>query len=47
MQKVKTMILKMIVTLAKKSASMDANTACAFMNFQPEEPQVVKKLRKF
>lgn len=41
------MISKAVVVLAKKSAQMDANTACAFMNFQPKIPKAVQKLRKF
>ena len=47
MTKVKQIIKKTIVTIAKKSAIMEANTACPFVNYQPKEPQVVKKLRKF
>lgn len=47
MQRVKIMILRVFVNVVKKSASIDANTACAFLNFQPEVPQAVKKLRKF
>lgn len=47
MQKFMLGILKAIVAMAKKSASIDANTACAFLNYQPKEPQEVKKLRKF
>lgn len=36
-----------IVNMAKKSATMEANTACPLMNYQPREPKTVKKLRKF
>lgn len=47
MRKITRTVKKAIANLAKKSASMEANTACPFMNFQPKEPQAVKKLRKF
>lgn len=40
-------IKKTIAYLAKKSANMEANTACPCIGFQPKEPQTVKKLRKF
>ena len=47
MQKIKTKVKKTIAYLAKKSANMEANTACPCIGFQPKEPQTVKKLRKF
>lgn len=47
MQKITMTIKKAIANMAKKSARMEANTACPCMNFQPKEPQAVKKLRKF
>lgn len=47
MRKMKKTVKKIIADLAKKSACMEANTACPCMNFQPKEPQSVKKLRKF
>ena len=47
MQKLKKTVKKAIANMAKKSASMEANTACPCMNFQPKEPQNIKKLRKF
>lgn len=47
MQKITTAVKKTIAYLAKKSASMEANTACPYVGFQPKEPQAVKKLRKF
>ena len=47
MQKIKTTVKKTIAYLAKKSANMEANTACPCIGFQPKEPQTVKKLRKF
>lgn len=47
MQKITGNIKKAIIHVAKKSASMEANTACPLMGFQPKESQVVKKLRKF
>lgn len=47
MQKITRTIKKAVADMAKKSASMEANTACPCMNYQPKEPQAVKKLRKF
>ena len=47
MQRIKRNIKQAIVSIAKKSAGMEANTACPIMNYQPKEPQKVKKLRKF
>ncbi len=47
MQKISRTVKKVIVSMAKKSAGVEANTACALLNFQPREPQDVKKLRKF
>lgn len=47
MQNVKTTIKKAIASMAKRSAGMEANTACPCLGFQPKEPQAVKKLRKF
>ena len=47
MQKLKKTVKKAIANMAKKTASMEANTACPCMKFQPKEPQDVKKLRNF
>ncbi len=47
MQKLFVAVKKTIVLAAVKSASLEANTACAFLTFQPKEPENVKKLRKF
>lgn len=47
MQGIKKTVQKTIVIMAKKSASMEANTTCPLINFQLKEPQDVKKLRKF
>ncbi len=47
MQNIKTAVKKAIVNMAKKSASMEANTTCPCLGYQPKEPQAVKKLRKF
>lgn len=47
MQKIKTTVKKAVANMAKKAASMEANTTCPYCNFQPKEPQDVKKLRKF
>lgn len=40
-------IKKVVAKIAKKSASMEANTACPLWNYQPKEPIELKKLRKF
>lgn len=40
-------IKKVIAKIAKKSASIEANTACPLWNYQPKEPDELKKLRKF
>ena len=47
MQKIKMIVKKSIAKMAKKAASVEANTTCPLYNFQPKEPQDVKKLRKF
>lgn len=47
MQKMKNFVKKVVADMAKKSACMEANTACPCVNFQPKEPPDVKKLRKF
>lgn len=47
MQKITRNAKKAVADMAKKSAKMEANTACPCMNYQPKEPQTVKKLRKF
>lgn len=47
MQNIKKTVKKAIVNMAKKSACMEANTACPCVNYQPKEPQDVKRLRKF
>lgn len=47
MHRIKKSIKRIVANVAKKSATMEANTACPFMNYQPEEPKAVKKLRKF
>lgn len=47
MQRITRNVKKAIANMAKKSAVIEANTACPFINYQPKEPQEVKKLRKF
>lgn len=47
MQKITTIVKRTIAYLATKSASMEANTTCPCIGYQPKEPQAVKKLRKF
>lgn len=36
-----------IVTVAKKSAEIEANTSCPLLHYQTKEPKEVQKLRKF
>lgn len=36
-----------IAKIAKKSASVEANSACPCWGYQPKEPKQVKALRKF
>lgn len=38
---------RVIAKIAKKSASVEANTACTLWGYQPKEPKQVKALRKF
>lgn len=40
-------IEKMIVTIAKKAATVEANTACPYFGYQEKEKKNIKKLRKF
>lgn len=47
MQKITRVVKKAIADMAKKFAVVEANTACPCINYQPKEPQSVKKLRKF
>ncbi len=47
MQNITDFVKRVVVYLAKKSAGMEANTACPFIGYQPTEPKAVKKLRKF
>lgn len=47
MKKIMRTVKKTIADMAKKSAGMEANNACSCMNYQMEETQAVKKLRKY
>ena len=38
---------KIIEKIAIRAAISEANTTCPFINYQPEIPKAVKKLRKF
>lgn len=38
---------KAVVKLAKRTASIEANTACLCLNYQPKETESIKQLRKF
>lgn len=47
MQNITMVVKKAIASIAKRTASMEANTTCPLIGYQPKEPQAVKKLRKF
>ncbi len=40
-------IKKMFEGIAIKVATLDANTACPCISYQPKQPKSMKKLRKF
>lgn len=40
-------IKRVVAKIAKKSASIEANTACSIWHYQPKEPDEIRKLRKF
>lgn len=40
-------VKKAIAKIARKSASVEANTTCSCWGYQPQEPKQVKALRKF
>lgn len=41
------MLKKALVLVAKKTASLEANTACPLLTYQEKEPEQVRKLRRF
>ena len=47
LDKVKTKVLEGINLLALKLTARSANLACDLLYFQDEEPDEVKKMRKF
>lgn len=42
-----TAVKKSIVELARKSASIEANSACPLINYQPVETEKIRQLCKF
>ncbi len=40
-------IEKMVATMAKKAAIVEANTACPYFGYQEKEKKSIKRLRKF
>lgn len=44
---VKNKVEQVIAKIAKKTAIIEANTACPCWGYQPKEPKQVKALRKF
>lgn len=40
-------VKKVVVKLARETASVEANTVCAGIYYQPKETESVKQLRKF
>lgn len=47
MQRISRKVKETIVHMAKKSARLEANTACAWLNYQPKEPVSVKNCVSF
>ncbi len=47
MRNITMFVKKAVAGIAKRTASMEANTTCPLIGYQPKEPQAVKKLRKF
>lgn len=43
----KKKLATMVAGVLKNFATMEANTTCPLLGYQPKEPQNVKKLRKF
>ncbi len=43
----KKRIEKAVANVARKSASVEANTTCSCWGYQSKEPEQVKALRKF
>lgn len=46
-KRVSEKVKKVVVKLAKRTASIEANTACLCLNYQPKETESIKQLRKF
>jgi len=38
---------KVLVSMAKKMAKLEANTTCPCLNYQKKETEAIKSLRKF
>lgn len=47
MKKVQGNVKKVLYFVAKQAASLEANSACFLMAYQPKESEEIKKLRKF
>jgi len=47
MKKVSVKFMSCLVSMAFVMAAVSANWVCHFITYQPEEPEDVKKLRKF
>lgn len=43
----KKSINRVVAEIAKKCATIEANTACSCWGYQPQEPKQVKTLRRF
>lgn len=46
-ERTKKGIEQVVARIAKKSASVAANTTCSCLGYQHQEPKQVKSLRKF
>lgn len=45
--KIKNLTCKAVKTEAHRNAVKNANSTCFWWHYQPEQPESVKKLRKF
>lgn len=47
MQKISKVMKSIVIYIAKRTASLEANTACTCLNYQPKELQSVKNCVNF
>ena len=46
-ENIKKFFSKVVVSIARKTAEIESNSACALFSYQENETEQVKKLRKF